>query len=544
VRRVRGEVITEEPNPVSRPKATGAIALLTHPAVTAVAAVVVVLVYVLLKGEWFIPRDDYAVTELAVQEAVRLERLLGPYSRFGFFHPGPMYFYAVAPAFELFAHNGGLSMVVTRLVIDSVCIVSIVVLIDRVAGRAAAWGATLAIAFLELRIGMEWFRDPWNPYVTVLPVALALVAAAAMHQGPRGRRARAITVVLAGSFAVQSHVGTSALVALALVVAVAGFVRSARGPDAGGWRLDGLIVLGVGLACWTLPIWEQLTNSPGNLGAIVDFFRQPNPHRPAFRPVVETVTGVVGLFSGHLGNLLNAEPFDWVPAPSWFTWLLVVALLAVLVWSVSFWWRRGKPALGVLGAMVPVAYVLAIVSGLQIREGLQPYLFAPVLAVSVVAWVALGSLVGELACSWRPVVASLVVPGLAVAMVVVAVVVGARAFDPLRESFGDATTAPLARGIRTLCDRGEPVRIVSDTAPWNRASEVGVALLDCGLDVTFSRRYESILGPDRVAGPERGTVDVRLETPPVPRVAGWSRLARSDVASLDVADQPDSATRR
>ena len=274
------------------------------------------------------------------------------------------------------------------------------------------------------------------------------------------------------------------------------------------------MLLGVGLVCWALPIWEQLTTSPGNLGELVNFFRQPNPHPPAFRPVVETVTGVVGLFSGHLGNLLNAEPFEWVPTPSWFTWLLVGVLLVVLLGSAIWWWRRHQQGLSVLAATVPVAYVLAVVSGLQIREGLQPYLFAPVLAVSVVAWIAVGTLVGELAWSWRPAIASLAIPGLSVVLVVVALVVGARAFDPLQQSFGDATTAPLGHGIRELCDRGRAVRIVSDTAPWNRASEVGVALLDCGLDVTFSPRYESILGPDRTSGPHRDRIDVRLETPP------------------------------
>jgi hypothetical protein len=544
VRGMRGGVLTDDTSAAPRSRSTRVVDVLTHPAVVAVAAVAVVLVYALLRSEWFIPRDDYAVTELAVQEAARLERLLGPYSRFGFFHPGPMYFYSVAPAFELLARNGGLAMVVTRLLIDAVCIVTVVVLIDRVGGRAAAWGATLAIALLEVRFGIDWFRDPWNPYVTVMPVVVALVAAASLHDGPHGRRARAILVVLAGSFAVQSHVGTAPLVALALVAALAGFVRSARGPHAGRWRRDALVVLAVALACWAIPIWQQLTTSPGNLGELVKFFREPNPHRPPFRPVLETVTGVVGLFSGHLGNLLNAEPFDWVPAPSWFTWLLVATLFAVLVASVVWWWRRGRAALAVLAAMVPVAYVLAIVSGLQIREGLQPYLFAPVLAVSAVAWIALGALVGELAWSWRPAVASVALPGLAIALVVVALVVGARAFDPLHESYGDATTGPLRAGIRELCDRGRPVRIVSDTAPWNRASEVGAALVDCGLDVTFAPRYESILGPERIARSTPGTLDVRLETPPIPRAEGWVRLARSDAASLDVADQPDATTRR
>ena len=61
----------------------------THPATYALLPLAVIAVVVAARAEYFVPRYDLAFQELAVQEAARAQRLLGPYSRFGFNHPGP-----------------------------------------------------------------------------------------------------------------------------------------------------------------------------------------------------------------------------------------------------------------------------------------------------------------------------------------------------------------------------------------------------------------------------------------------------------------------
>ena len=43
------------------------------------------------------PASDFALLELSTDEALRGTQLLGPYSRFGWRHPGPAYFYLQAP---------------------------------------------------------------------------------------------------------------------------------------------------------------------------------------------------------------------------------------------------------------------------------------------------------------------------------------------------------------------------------------------------------------------------------------------------------------
>ncbi len=49
---------------------------------------------------------DGAALELRVLRAVRGVQFLGPYSRFGWSHPGPAYFYLASPFYELFGERG------------------------------------------------------------------------------------------------------------------------------------------------------------------------------------------------------------------------------------------------------------------------------------------------------------------------------------------------------------------------------------------------------------------------------------------------------
>ena len=49
--------------------------------------------------------SDFAVTELYTDLATRGRLLVGPYSRFGWNHPGPFYFYLQAPLYALGGHK-------------------------------------------------------------------------------------------------------------------------------------------------------------------------------------------------------------------------------------------------------------------------------------------------------------------------------------------------------------------------------------------------------------------------------------------------------
>ncbi|HEX3455043.1 MAG TPA: hypothetical protein VHS03_10480, partial [Gaiellaceae bacterium] len=429
-----------------------------------------------------------------------------------------------------------LSMILTRFVLDGACIVLVLVLVDRMGRRTAAWGAAAGLVWFELRAGLEWFRDPWNPYVVVLPILLALVAGAALVDAPPGRRWRAIVLVVAGSFAVQSHIGAVPLVALALAVGVVGFVRSARTPGSRVPALvDAAIAFGAGLVCWALPIWEQLTER-GNLHSVVAFSTSGG-ETPSIGVVVHPVVLAVSLGAGHLGNVFGPQPFTDVPTPGMVAWAaLVVALVVATAYAVSSW-RRARPGLAALAATVPMAAFVELVATLRIKGSVEPYLFAPGLGVAALTWMVVGAAVGDsIQRVLRPRVTRLALAGAVVVLGVSALVVSGRAYDPPSESFGSPRAAELQRGIDAICATGRPVRLTSSSAVWFDVVEVGAAIGECAPDVRFDPGLESLVGARRVE-PSSGddVLTVRLESPGVPLEPGWRRVARAPDATLDVA---------
>jgi hypothetical protein len=514
--------------------------ILTHPAALAVAPLVAVAIVQLVRNNWFVPKFDFAIQELAVQDAVHGLRLLGPYSRFGFNHPGPMMFYAVVPWYEALGNNGGLAMIMSRLTVDVACVALIVALVDRIGGRTAAWGATAGLAWFELRAGLEWFRDPWNPFAVVLPTALALVAAAALVDG-HGRRWRLVVFVVAASFAVQSHIGTAPLVFVAALVALFGVARSARTTDR-PLRGDLVIAALVALACWALPIWEQLTSSPGNLRDIYSFFVNGPTDRPGFNTVIGPVTAALTLPARHMGNLLGPEPLDQVPDISLFWWCVAALLVAVAIAYCVRSWRAERAGMAALAALVPFGFVAAIAAGLQIRGDVSPYLFAPALSVGLLAWAILGAAIAELVAQRARVVpARLALAGTAIALTIATLWVGWTAFDAVGPVYTSTLAVELTPGVTAICRAHRPVRLVTESAIWYDYLAVGAAIGECAPDVTFSQFVEPLVGKDRSAptdgiprGVPKDSIRVRLETPPAPPEPGWRRVAASADASLDV----------
>src|SRR5262249_23998336 len=80
---------------------------------------------------------DGAVLELGTFRAVHHVQLLGPYSRFGWNHPGPLYFYLAAPFYELF-HEHGAALNVFALAVDYVSVLGLTLLAMRLRGVAFA----------------------------------------------------------------------------------------------------------------------------------------------------------------------------------------------------------------------------------------------------------------------------------------------------------------------------------------------------------------------------------------------------------------------
>jgi hypothetical protein len=204
--------------------------------------------------------SDGAILEIYALEALDGTLLVGPYSRFGWHHPGPLFFYVAAPWYWMSGHHTA-GLQAGALAINLAAIALILWTAARMAPAPLAIAVAVVTAWYTWRAG-DLIVSVWNPHVIVLPMLAFVVVSAAL--AATGRRALLLFLVLLGSFLVQTHL------AMAPLVAVVGGTAVVARRDALRDTWARVCLLAVVL--WLPPILEQASHTPGNLTRIVTFF--------------------------------------------------------------------------------------------------------------------------------------------------------------------------------------------------------------------------------------------------------------------------------
>ena len=234
----------------------------------AVTVVALAGVSLLRNADRIFPLSDIAVLEIFVRDALAGKLLVGTYSRFGWHHPGPLYFYLTAPfyaaagrqAISLAAGAAVLTMAATALALWA---------------AARSLGPIVAAVLLASTTIYLWripdlATSPWNPHVVLMPSVALFVVCAALASGDFAMLP--IAAFLA-SFIVQTDIALVPVVAATtLVAAIAGFLSPMRpGQISTKRKWIGVTSL-IAAALWFLPAVEQATHSPGNLTLLWRFF--------------------------------------------------------------------------------------------------------------------------------------------------------------------------------------------------------------------------------------------------------------------------------
>lgn len=302
---------------------------------------------------------DFAVGELYTELATRAQLFVGPYSRFGWHHPGPLYFYVAAPFYALSGHRAA-TLYAVALAIN----LAAIGLIGWVAARESRgpMGAVLigACALLSWRL-TNYLASPWTGHVAVLASVGFLVAAAAVASG----RWRWLPwLVAVGSFAVQTHVGFAPVVIGAGIGAiVAGFrgAAPASRPSIGVVAVSAVLLA----ALWSLPIVEAISHRGGNLAALWRFFVTDSaPGHPLREAILSGSYGLTGLLRPDLdlpwaGHFAMSLPWLSVAGIG----LEIVLLLAIAGSDL----RAGRRFEGCLAATALVATLLGILALTRVR---------------------------------------------------------------------------------------------------------------------------------------------------------------------------------
>lgn len=190
---------------------------------------------------------------------------------FGFNHPGPLLFDALAVPTALSSGWAGLAVGVA--LVNTVAVIGIAVFASRRGGPLLVTVATAATAALCWTMSGRLLFDPWEPNSVLLPFLLFLVLVWSMSSGDLVALPVAVGV---GSGLLATNLEMGALVPILAVWGLIGLtlaLRDRRRADPDSWPAVrhrtvwvGAIAAGVFVLCWVQPVIEQFTSKgEGNL---------------------------------------------------------------------------------------------------------------------------------------------------------------------------------------------------------------------------------------------------------------------------------------
>ena len=465
------------------------------------ALVLVQLVHV---GSPIVPAADWGMLELNTRSATHFRQFVGPYSPFGFFHPGPAMFYLLAP-FYLIAGGRFAGMTFGMSLVSAALLVLLLHVAGRVWGRPALWGTALTVALFVQRFGVAGFRDPWNPFFGVLPLAVGVLLVP-LIASTRLRWPLVAQVALV-SLALQSHLGSAPALAVLVVATTAAVAWANRGDDLRALLRRGWPAVVTGAALWILPLGQQVLAPAGNLTAIRAHLSHGQSASHPLHLVAKPILLLLAMSPAPLSDRFG-PPSPFLPPLDLAAVHLMVAIAVVLASAVAIV-RAGRAgertylfALGTAGVALAVFALFMT----RVQGQLYPFLFAPAMGLSLAIWVTaacfattrlenhlatLRSGEHDLTPRRRGTVA---VAAFVVLVVLTCVPLGSMPSE--QHVMSTSGLADLAPVISQLCQGPESdiTIVVQSGGPWVDALGFGDALARCGKSVGFSNTLLFIAG--------------------------------------------------
>ncbi|MEJ5255029.1 MAG: hypothetical protein WHS89_06730 [Acidimicrobiales bacterium] len=343
------------------------------PALVAIAVAVAVLWPVVVSGlaglqrRW-LPAGDWAVIELRTRDVgTAATPLVGPYSRFGWNHPGPLLFWLLALPYRLAGSDSGALLLAAALV-NALAVAGMLVIAWRRGRLVLVVGTAVVVALMMTHLGPSFLRDPWNPSVTVLPFGLLVMLCWSAVEGDRLGLPAA---VLVGAFLVQSHVGFALVVAVLWAVATFGYLWASRAaPRRRVHVIVAAVLLFVGV--WMPVVIDQVAGA-GNVSALVDYFVRGSGEATA--GLVRSA-GVVARELGDVAPWMGGREIV-VPADGSVASAPLRALVVpVLCFALAAWvaWRVRELAAVRFQAVVAATAIAGVVSVSRITGEVYNYL--------------------------------------------------------------------------------------------------------------------------------------------------------------------------
>ena len=327
------------------------------------------------------PIGDGALIESYTLLAAQGKLVVGPYSRYGWHHPGPLYFWIAAPFYALANYKSAGLYVAVQCINASAMIVT--------AWVAARFASPQLIAALFAGTVVYFWRTRdilasfWNPHVSIVPTVALTVVCAAIAAGEVTLIPLAVALA---SFIAQTHIGLLPYAAGVSAIAITAAIATSR-RDHGVWfdpKTSRILKLSLWLALvlWSGPLAEQMAHSPGNLTRILHFFSNAQAMPRTTEAFVAWGDNVAGIFlPGFRFNGGGA----FTPSSAWWP-LLYSALVTLLLVPASLLSRAKRYRFdAAFAATIWVALLIAFWSTTRIVGLIPAYGIVWISAIGMLA---------------------------------------------------------------------------------------------------------------------------------------------------------------
>lgn len=484
---------------------------------------------------------DIALIELRVREVLSAHPpWTGAYSRYGWDHPGPLFFWLAAIPYRALGGDAR-ALALVALALNTTGIVVLLRLAARI-GRAPWFAVSGALVALVIGLSPDALWSAWN--VTITNVALLLFVVACWGVWCDVERAGGIALV-AGSFVVQSHVGTGVVIAPLAIATLALVVWR-------WWTQDGhppRALAGPGVIVgllWIVPVGiDAIGDPPGNLARLLRW--SVTHDEPQIG--IDTAARLLGRTSSltfvieprlERGVFLDIETVALGALPG------IALLLLAAAWFVAWraGWRQELVWCSIVGSLwasgLVAAASITLPLGWWLVQWLEPLGWMTWSAIVLVAWRLVSSRVRGRVDARVPIVVAL---GALLAGTVV------HAVDVVRShtdhTVQHATIRELADAVPAGVGEGRVSIATDGDALLADATLAGVvtALDRRGVDTCVDPRLVDKFRAHRVCGPDVGRrLLLRLERSTAPAPEGATTIVVVDPLGGEARAEIDRLT--
>lgn len=483
-----------------------------------------------------IPCCDYAVLDLNTSAFLDGEQFTGPYSRQGWYHPGPL----GIGWYSIFRILPGDSFAQYQIAAITLAVLALGFFLWQLRKHPLVVVAlsSAVLLFWSTRFDWVYFLDPWNPIGAMFWVLTFL--AATITAITTLKRSFVVVSAILGGIAIQTHIGSAPTVLFSFVVLAIVFWRR-RAPQE--FLRDAIWFVGTSFLVWLLPIWDFFFRTHNFLRIFTENDTPVNT-TSQFGIILKNTVQMLVLSPSPQGKWLG-QASVFFPSRS-LTIGQVFFFVVLMGLCINVFRQRKNYQFEFLAIVLGLSSTLLTIMFLLIsRSDYAPYVLLPIVGIGPLLWISCLSVLIQDAFRNRKIVMidarSRLQKGLIVLSLILTLVfsgLAVRQIPSARSETIFATPAEQERNeaILSRCSEfAEGERVVfTDEFDWDQAVQIFAQLNLCA-DMTTYGDYAFIIGDAYREDPDNElTVLVARAKSEIP--AGWPIAV--DTPQLVIAKTP------